>query len=271
MSYLSRESSPVSAELWQEIDAAVVETARKALTGRRFLHIFGPLGIGVESISVDRTGEVEEVESEGFLSTNGRKYVEIPSVYNDFTLLARDLENSARLGFPTDLTEAVRAASICARLEDTFLYFGNPGLGYEGLMTAPGIQKIKRSDWKSGENAFADIAAGLEHFASSGIFGTYALSLSPDLYLDLQRIQPGTGLLEIDRVRKMLDGKVYQSTALGKEKAVLVCSEPANMDLVVGQDLSVAYLEQKDLNHRFRVLETILPRIKNNNAVVAFE
>lgn len=271
MNYLSRESSPVSAELWQKIDSAVVETARKALTGRRFLHIFGPLGVGVESIAVDRTGEMEEVESEGFISTSGRKYIEIPSIYNDFTLLARDLENSAALGFPIDLTEAVRSALTCSRLEDSFLYFGNPSLGYEGLLTVPGIHKVKRSDWKSGENAFADIAAGLEHFASCGIFGTYALSLSPDLYLDLQRIQPGTGLLEIDRIRKMLDGKVYQSAALGKEKAVLVCSEPANMDLVVGQDLSAAYLEQKDLNHRFRVLETVLPRIKNKNAVVAFE
>lgn len=271
MSYLSRESSPVSAELWQKIDSTVVESARKVLIGRRFLHIFGPLGIGVESIAVDRAGEVEEVESDGFISTSGRKYVEIPSVYHDFTLMARDLENSARLGFPVGLAEAAHSAAACAKLEDSFIYFGNPGLGYEGLLTAAGIQKIQRSDWKKGENAFADIAAGIERLASGGVFGTYALSLSPDLYLDLQRLQSGTGLLEIDRIRKMLDGRVFQSAALGKGKAVLVCSEPANMDLVVGQDLSVAYLEQKNLNHRFRVLETILPRVKNKNAVVAFE
>lgn len=271
MSYLARESAPISAELWQKIDAAVVDTARKTLTGRRFLHIFGPLGVGIESIAVDQAGKVEEVENEGFISTNGRKYAEIPTVYHDFTLMARDLENSARLGFPADLTEVSNSALACARREDSFIYFGNPNLGDEGLLTAEGIQKIQRSDWKEGENAFRDIAAGIERLVSNGIFGTYALSLSPDLYLDLQRIQAGTGLLEIDRIRKMLNGRVFQSTALGVGKAVLVCSEPANMDLVVGQDLSVAYLEQKNLNHRFRVLETILPRIKNKNAVVAFE
>lgn len=271
MSYLSRESSPVSAELWQEIDSAVVESAKKALTGRRFLSVFGPLGIGVESIAVDRAGGVEEVESEGFLSTRGRKYVEIPAVFQDFTLTARDLENSARLGFPVDVSEASRSALACARAEDSFIYFGNPGLGYDGLLTMPEIRKIQRSDWKTGENAFADIAAGVEQLVSNGIYGTYALSLSPDLYLDLQRIQPGTGLMEIDRILKMLDGKVFQSPVLGSGKAVLVCSEPVNMDLVVGQDMSVAYLEQKNLNHRFRVLETVLPRIKNKNAVIAFE
>ena len=35
---------------------------------------------------------------------------------------------------------------------------------------------------------------------------------------------------------------------LGSEKAVLVCSDPRNMDLVIGQDLTTAYLETKVLN-----------------------
>ncbi|WP_411676893.1 family 1 encapsulin nanocompartment shell protein [Caproicibacter sp.] len=271
MSYLSRESSNLSAELWQKIDTAVLESARKTLTGRRFLHIFGPLGIGAESIPIDSAGQVGEVVNNGFITTKARKYMEIPALYQDFTLTARDLENSARLGYPADLTGAVHSVQACARMEDKFIYFGNGDLGYEGLMTASGIQKRKRSDWKTGENAFTDIAAGIGSMAAKEIYGTYALSLSPDLYLDLQRIQPGTGLLEIDRIKKMLDGKVYQSAALGSGKAVLVCSEPANMDLVIGQDLAVAYLEQKELNHCFRVLETVLPRIKNKNAVVAFE
>lgn len=271
MSYLSRESSMISEELWQKIDEAVVGTARQALVGRRFLHVFGPLGVGIESISIDSAGEVSEVGNDGFVSIQGRKYVEIPAVNHDFTLLARDLENSKRLGLPVDLSQAKRSAQMCARREDQFIFFGNAGLGYEGLLTASGVQKIKRSDWKTGENAFSDIALGIQNLVSKDIYGTYALALSPDLYLDLQRLQPGTGVLEIDRIKKMLDGKVFQSPALGSEKAVLVCSEEENMDLVVGQDLSTAYLEQKDLNHRFRVLETVLPRIKNKNAVVVFE
>ncbi len=43
------------------------------------------------------------------------------------------------------------------------------------------------------------------------------------------------------------------------------------MDLVIGQDMAAAYLETKDLNHVFRIVETILLRIKNKNAVVVFE
>jgi uncharacterized linocin/CFP29 family protein len=96
-------------------------------------------------------------------------------------------------------------------------------------------------------------------------------ALSPDLYLQMQRIQPGTGLLEIERVKKLLNGNVVSSPVLGNDKAVLVCTEPRNIDLVIGQDLAAAYLEQKDLNHCFRILETVLLRIKRRQAIVVFE
>jgi len=67
-----------------------------------------------------------------------------------------------------------------------------------------------------------------------------------------------------------VNGHLYQSPALGKGKAVLVGSDEKNMDLVIGQDMAAAYLEQKDLNHSFRVLETVLLRIKRKQAVVVF-
>ncbi|MGE4485856.1 MAG: encapsulin, partial [Oscillospiraceae bacterium] len=87
----------------------------------------------------------------------------------------------------------------------------------------------------------------------------------------MQRLQPATGLLEIDRVGKLLNGHIYKSPVLGKEKAALVCSDERNMDLVVGQDMAAAYLEQKDLNHILRVLETVMLRIKRRKAIVVFE
>ena len=57
----------------------------------------------------------------------------------------------------------------------------------------------------------------------------------------------------------------------GKEVAALLCAEPQYMDLAVGADLSVGYLEQRDLNHCFRILETAALRIKRPDAIVVFE
>lgn len=271
MSYLSREASPLPAELWEQIDSAVVASARRVLTGRRFLHMFGPLGIGVENIAVDDADAVDIVANDGFITTKGRKLMEIPTIYDDFTLFARSLESASKSGYPVDLSKAMASAEACAIKEDKLIYFGNEALGYEGLLTAPGANKITKKDWSIGENAFADIASAIEILTGKGIYGTYTLIISPDLYLMMQRLQPGTGLLEIDRVSKLLDGHLIKSPVLGKGKAVLVCSDIRNMDLVVGQDMAAAYLEQKDLNHSLRVLETVVLRIKRKQAIVVFE
>ncbi len=271
MSYLSREASNLPEELWSRVDSAVVGAARRALTGRRFLPIYGPLGAGTRAVPVDDADALAEAETGGLITAQGRKFVQIPTVYEDFVLLARDLESAAQTGLPVDLSGAERAAERCALKEDGLVFFGSAELGYDGLLTVPGAKKIARQDWSAGENAFADVAAGVEHFTEKGVYGAYALAVSPDLYLQLQRLQPGTGLLEADRVAKLVDGRLYRTPVLGKGRAVLVACDAKNVDLAVGQDMAAAYLEQKDLNHSLRVVETVLPRIKRRDAVVVFE
>ena len=57
MDYLARESADLPVELWNRIDDAVIGTARKHLTCRRFLKLFGPLGPGATSVADRRRGE----------------------------------------------------------------------------------------------------------------------------------------------------------------------------------------------------------------------
>ena len=268
MSYLSREASPLPADLWQQIDAAVVETARGTLTGRRFLHLIGPLGIGAGAVPVDDASTLAEAVKDGIVTTRGRRYVELPLLYEDATLLARDLETAAASGLAPDLGTVRSAVRALARKEDRLIFMGDPDLGYEGLVTAQGVNTLERKDWSAGENAFADVAYGIEVLLQKGISGEYALAVSPDLALQMQRLQPGTGLLEADRVARLVGGHVVLSPALGTGKAVLVCANPENMDLVVGQDMATAFLEQSGLNSSLRVLETVLLRIKHREAVV---
>ncbi|BDF57247.1 bacteriocin [Christensenellaceae bacterium] len=269
MDYLSRESAPFSEDLWEEIDKAVVDSARRILVGRRFLTIFGPLGAGAQNINIDSEKKAEEA-NDGIVQTVGRQYAEIPQVYDDFFMLWRDIEASEKSGYPVDITSAMTAAESLSRREDKLIFFGNQALGVSGLLNAPGANKIKRGDWATGENAFADIAKGISALDEKGYIGRYALILSHDLYLDLQRIQPGTGLMEIDRIGRMVDGRIFRAPVLGAGKAVLVCCEPQYMDLVIGIDMTTAYLELVDLNHHMRVLETVLPRIKRQDAIVVF-
>ncbi|MGN1148749.1 MAG: family 1 encapsulin nanocompartment shell protein [Lachnospiraceae bacterium] len=270
MDYLARESAPFSSEIWAQIDNTVVETAKKHLVCRRFLSLFGPLGAGVSTVPVN-TPAKEEEQIDGFGRITGRKILELPQLYEDFTLLWREIEESEKNNWPLDLSAAAAAAQRAAKKEDNLILFGNNKLGMEGLFTAKDSHKIKRGNWKEGEDAFQDIARGIAYLAANNYLGRYALVLSPELYLELERIQPGINMLELDRIAKLVNGRVYTTGAFGAGKAVLVCAEPQYMDLAVGADLGVGYLELKDLNHSLRILETLALRIKEPNAIVNFE
>ncbi|MEI0490103.1 family 1 encapsulin nanocompartment shell protein [Brachyspira pulli] len=269
MDYLARESSPFEESFWQNIDKVVVETASRTLIGRRFLSIYGPLGAGAISVQYDKSDR-EEVFEDGFVKTSGRKSVELPQIYQDFTLLWRDLENNISNKLPLDLSIVSQAAQTLANKEDNLIFNGNDFLELKGILNAEGVQKLKISDWGQGENPYTDIVKAINMIREKGIVGRFVLCLSQSLYFDLQRIQQGTGMTEAQRISSMI-GNLYNVPVIQGKKAALICSEPQYMDLAVGIDMSTAYLEQKDLNHSFRIMETIIPRIKDTNAIVVLE
>jgi uncharacterized linocin/CFP29 family protein len=278
MEFLLRDDAPFTSEQWNKVDEMVVKTARQTLTGRKFLHIFGPLGSGAQSIPVDELGEIAPGDASFFgdddsasLKVQGRKFTEIPMIYKDFVIAWRDLETSKQFGLPLDLSPVAGAAAVCAKKEDQLIFLGSKELGFEGLVNAAKVKHLEKKNWLEGENPFQDVAAGLKILQDQGFSGKFVLTVSPDLYMQMQRIQPKTNLLEIDRVKELVGGNLYQTPVLGENKAVLVCPEPQNMDLVIGQDMITAYLGPAKLNHELRVLETVLLRLKRKDAVIVFE
>lgn len=267
MDYLARESADLSDELWNRIDQTVVETACKQLTCRRFLKIQGPFGAGATTVAADGVGK-EEVLEDGIGRIVGRTQLELPLFYEDFMLLGRDMDLSARTGMPIDLAPAIIAAKKASRREDDLILNGNAALGTTGLLTVKGSTKIKKNDWSKGENSFADVTAAVSQLAKTGYLGRYALVVSPDLFLEVQRLQPNTGLLEIDRIKKLIGDNVYMTSVMGANKAVLVCAEPEYLDIAVGLDLSVGYAELVDFNHHFRIMETVALRVKDPASIV---
>jgi len=270
MNFLARGTIPFSEEYWKKIDETVVENVRKNLIGRQFLSLFGPLGAGNLSINVDELSATEEI-GDGVIKTTGREFVELPQIFEDFVIPWRDIENSEATGSPLDLSRVITAAQSIAQKEDSLIFFGNEFLKCKGILNASGTTKISKGDWSKGENAFSNIAAGISSFTSKGIIGRYSLIVSPDLFVQFQRIQPSLGMMEVDRISKMLNGHLFNAPILGKNKAVLICSEPQYMDLAVGKDMETGYLETKGFNHCFRIMETAALRIKCKDAIIIFE
>lgn len=270
MDYLAKDGAPVSAELWERIGNTVTENAKSHMVCRRFLSLYGPLGAGVFHVPVDSNAKTEETVG-SMVRVSGRRLAELPQLVSDFAILGRDIEAAAQSGFPLDLAPAAAAAQKSAKLEDDLILFGDKALGAEGLFTAQGAERIKRGDWAEGENAFQDVARAIAYMAGNNYLGRYALIASPEVYLQMQRLQQSVGMLELDRVKSLVGGRVYPAGVYGAGKAALVCAEPQYMDLAVGLDLSVGYLEQKEFNHFFRITETVALRIKDPKAIVHFE
>ena len=276
--YLQRSQAPLRAEQWAIVDQAVVRAAQSVLIGRRIMPLVGPFGPGVEVLPSDTVaggtlGQVDLLgEAEGqAIGIEQRRFLPLPLLYTDFWVHWRDLEASLQLGTPLDLGKAAAAAAATAQAEDRLIFDGQPGLGLAGLRTIDGRQVLPMSDWDSAGRAFGDVVEGVRTLVATGFVGPYALVVSPRLYANLNRVFGNTGVLELEQVEKLARRGVLSSGILPEPSAMLIDSSAQNMDLAVGVDLSVAYIESSNLNHHFRVLESLVPRIRRPGAVCTFE
>lgn len=256
MEFLMRSDSKLSEAQWKAIDEKVVAAARSVLTGRRFLNIYGPLGAGVPAAEIVKDGK--------------KQFAMLTELSSDFTLGWRELETSERLNVPMSYSEAVSAAVNTALKEDELIFLGDEETGAAGLVSKPG-KTIKMQNWDKDEHAFSAISAGLQFMLENHTYGSKVLVASPDVFAMLQRIQPGTGTLESQRISALIEGKIYQTPVLPAKTALLIAPDEQNMDLAIGQDLVTGYLGSSEMNHDFRVFETVFLRLKNPDAVVAYQ
>jgi uncharacterized linocin/CFP29 family protein len=270
--YLQRDQAPLGVDQWAALDQAVVRTAQSMLVGRRFISLVGPFGPGVESLPSDTMGGASagQVDLLGNQEAEAIRSEPLPLLYKDFWIHWRDLESSRQLGVPLDVGKAAAAAAATAQAEDRLVFDGEPGLGLTGLRTAEGRQTLPMSDWDTGGQAFADVVEGVRALTQAGFTGPYALAVSPRLYAALNRIFDASGVLELEQVEKLARRGVYPTAVLPEPTALLVDSGAQNMDLAVGLDLSTAYIESSNLNHRFRVLESLVLRIRRPGAICMF-
>ncbi|HIQ31747.1 MAG TPA: DUF2184 domain-containing protein [Aquifex aeolicus] len=277
MDFLGREESPLTSREWEHIDKAVIGAAKETLVCRRFIPVVGPIGPGHQVVSYDVIYGMEpgvceikpgqEYETCEPIRTGVRKHVPIPTIYKDFIISWRDLEHYRQFDMPIDTSNAVAAAVATAVAEDTLLLLGNKNLGLEGLMTAEGINKMSMSDWSQVGNAFSDVVEGISKLVQQGFYTNYYLLINPKQYFQLNRMHDNTGLLEIEQIKKVVKD-VLQTPIVPEDKALLLSAGPQNFDLVIAQDISVAYVESSNMNHVFRVLEMVVLRIKRPASIL---
>ncbi len=273
--FLMRDQAPLTDEEWHRIDDAVISVARRNLVGRRFLTLTGPVGAGVQSIPAGTFGDHEEAQISLFgaeekspISVQKRRYVPLPLLYRDFAVNWRDLESYRRDRQPEIATSASIAASLVAAMEDRVILNGYDEYGQQGFLNAEGRQQLALGDWNAPGGAFNAIVGAVQALVAAGFQGPYTVVVPPQLLAALTRVFSNTGVLEIDQVRNLVGGGVYMTQNLPAHTAVVVAAGVENMELIIGQDMTVAFLETTSMEHRFRVLETLHLHIKRPRSVV---
>jgi uncharacterized linocin/CFP29 family protein len=275
--FFLRDQAPLSAAQWSLLENAVIQTARESLIGRRFIPLIGPFGAGLQAIADDTItgtgrGHVDLLgNADDAVTIERRRFLALPLIYKDFWLHWRDLQAAEQFGLPLDVGKASAAAAACVRAEDSLIFHGDLELDQPGLLTVEGRQRLPLRDWGVMGEAFNAVVQGVQTLTEAGFYGPYALAVSPRLYAQLNRIFDGTGVLEVEQIEKLVRLGVYQSAVLPDNRAVMVAGGAQNLDLAVGFDLTVAFVESTNLNHHFRALESLVLRIKRPGATLTFD
>ncbi|HGJ64626.1 TPA: bacteriocin [bacterium] len=263
--YLGRNDSPLSSDNWSAIDQVVTESAKKRLIGRKFIDITGPLGVGTQMIQSPKLGGFDNT-----VEITERVSMSMLMISKDFKLSWRDIESSKQNNTPIELGPAAVASAFCANKEDDIIFNGDKESGYAGLTNVKGAVSINAVDWKDVGNGFQNVVNAIEKLASAGLYGPYAMAVSTPLYAMLHRSYGAGRVLEIDMIRELVSEGIFQTPLLKNDKAVLIATGRENLDLVIAQDFVTAYLGPDNMDHLFRVFESIVLRIKRPESICVF-
>ena len=254
---LGRGGAPLSADVWEALDKAMIGAATSQLAGRRLLEVRGPFGLGLKDVSLP-----DEEIGDG-LTASGT----IPLIFiqRSFTLAARDLAAYEREAPSLDLGPLAEAAIEVARQEDEVVFAGTPR--GPGLTTTEGVAAVPMPAWEAAGSAIDTVIAAATALDETGYHGPYALALAPARYnLLLRRLETGV-VSELDTIREIVTEGIFKAPIL-TDAGVLVATGAQFAHIVVGQDMSLGFVgPTNDGRFEFTVSESLAVRLLERGAV----
>jgi uncharacterized linocin/CFP29 family protein len=261
MDYLSHDKATFPHEIWDSINKAAIDAAAELLTGRRFLDIEGPYGVGLTAIELGNDDYCRQPAEDEAGAVMGRA-ISVPMLRKGFRLSVRRVAAALEYGQPLDLTPAEDAAEAVARREEEFIYRGQPDFQLGGLLSIGGRHELPGGDWADIDRALDDVLTAVTLLDDDGYRGPYALALSPALYNGLFRLYPGTDTLQVEHLRRLCTRGIYKASIDG---GVLV--DPRVGKLIIGQDLRSGYASQDGIHYHLYVSESLVLRVDEPDAI----
>jgi uncharacterized linocin/CFP29 family protein len=271
MRYLPREDAPIGDRVWSMIEEAVIGPAKMQLAGRRLLDIHGPFGLGTRTLDhKEREIGHEATFGDARARMTAPDTTPIPLIYSRFELAIREVAAAEEKGSLLDLDAPARAAIACARLEDDVIFNGSPDLRIDGLLTAPKASRVQLGDWWQLGQPVEDLIKASNALDAAGFPGPYTAALAPSLYNVLFRRYQETSLTQLEHARLVIAGGIVKAPTLASGGVVLA-SLRHFASLVIGQDMTPAFVGPAPTGYEFVIMESIAPRITVPEAICVLQ
>ncbi len=237
---------------WDYFKRRIEEVVNANRVLRKYLPTYSP-GRGVEAVVV------EEIEVGETIFPKGRKLVPLEELSVKFAISQHMIDHARRRGEKPDLSPALYAAAELGLREDKFLL--------DKLLAVKEALTAKISEWSQAGSAVDEISKALTMFTREGIPGPHVLFLSPARYARLVAVHEKTGVMELTRLKNIVD-EVVVLKQLPDDTALLVSASNYMIDIAIGADTVVDYIGPENGSHVFRLWETLALRVKYPKAIM---
>lgn len=264
MDFLRRELAPISPKGWEAIDTIAKDTLTVHLSGRKFLDLDGPHGIGYAAATLGRLSLPKDKASSGF-SYGVRQVLPLVEARRPFSLRTWDLDDIERGAKDCDLSPLVEACAEVAAFEEKAIYQGLKEASITGLLSvAPGQPLSFRLE----DNALMEaISEAQESLVKDGVESAAHLVVPPKLWKFLSRISSGGTLRNV--LERQLGGKVIYSDHV--EEALMISTRGGDAELVLGQDLAIGYHSHSSTEVNLFLTESFTFRVNAPEALRRFK
>lgn len=264
MDMLKRHLSPVSDVAWDLLDQQARKSLSAHLSARRVVDVSGPHGWDHASVAVGRLN-VPEGQKKDEVQYGVHLVQPLVEARVSFDLDLWELDNLVRGAQDVNLEPLEGAARKIARFEEKALYEGfDPGC-ILGMAQAGEAQTLDLPLGKA-KDLLLGLNRGVRLLEGEAIEGPYALVGGEKLHDALEAQSEGYPLRK--RIERLVGDKVVFSPFF--DGALLVSLRGGDLELVLGQDLSLGFESAKEGKVRLFFAESFTFRVHEPRAVVSF-
>ena len=258
---LNRNMAPISDKVWEEIDTSAKEVLGSYLTARRVVRVNGPKGLDFNALGEGRLKEIKEADAIFYSNYDVKPLTEVRV---EFELDRKELDNILRGAKDPDLTPLEEAMKKLALFEEKAVYYGLEDVGIEGLAKV-GKKAIPLG--KDRDSIVNAIAKGVAQLKEAYVNKPYSLIVGEEGYVNIILSDNGYPLEK--KITKLIDGDIVLSKAV--KGAFLVPFDSEDLELTIGQDFAIGFLDADKDKVKFFATESFTFRVLDPNIVVKFE